>query len=107
MDFGVLLAELNLVKPGVYATLRQKFLMCALLHQAAVVNNEDDAGAANGGEAMGDNDAGFPFHELVQRIEDQALRLSVEAGARLIQDQDRSVANHRAGNRNALALAAR
>ena len=48
-----------------------------------------------------------PAHEPVERLLDQRLALRVHRRQRLVQHQDRRVAQQRAGDGDALALAAR
>src|SRR5487761_1925146 len=61
----------------------------------------------DGAEPMGDDERGAPLHQLVQRLQHLRLCLSVEAGRRLIQQQDGRVAYQRTGNGDALSLSTR
>ena len=45
-------------------------------------------------------------HQPPHRREDALARLGVEAGGGLVEQQDRGVADHRAGDRDTLALSA-
>ncbi len=48
-----------------------------------------------------------PWRETVDRLLDARLRLDVERAGRLVEHQDRRILEDRAGDRDALALAAR
>src|SRR5437879_3234349 len=56
-------------------------------------------------EPVGEDEGGAAAHEAVERLLDRGLALRVDRGERLVQDQDRRVAQERAGDRDALALA--
>ena len=57
-------------------------------------------------EAVGDDERGAAAGEAVEGAADQRLALGVERGGRLVEEQDRRVAQDGAGDREALALAA-
>ena len=78
-----------------------------LLHDPALVEDEDPVQRAHRREAVGDHDRGAPLHQPLHRLLDQRLRLRVEARGRLVQDQDRRIGQEGAGHGHALALAAR
>src|SRR3546814_3958942 len=60
----------------------------------------------SGGEAVGDDEGGAPADQLSQRLLNMALRLAVEGGGRLVEQQDGGVLQHGAGDGDALALTA-
>lgn len=47
-----------------------EFVVAAGFDDAAAVEHDDLVGAANGGEAMGDNDHGASFDEIGKRLLD-------------------------------------
>jgi hypothetical protein len=53
---------------------------------------------------VSDHDTRLTQHQAVQCVEDQLLRLRVQPGGRLVQNQDRQIADQRPRNRNALPL---
>ncbi len=55
---------------------------------------------------MSDHDGSLAFHQSIQRFEDQLFRSRVQAGAGLVQDQDRRIADDGAGDGDPLPLAA-
>ena len=99
--------ELQPGEAGVEAALGHQRVVRALLDDAAVVHHDDPVGAADGGEAVGDDDRRAVVHQPLERLLDQPLGFGVERGGRLVEQQDRRVAQQRAGDREALALAAR
>ena len=56
---------------------------------------------------MGDHDRGTPAHQRIEAFHHCRLALGVETGRRLVEHEDRRVAQDRAGNRDPLTLAAR
>jgi hypothetical protein len=50
---------------------------------------------------------GAAFHQMFERILHQPLAFGVERAGRFVEQQDRRIAQQRAGNGDALALAAR
>ncbi len=57
-------------------------------------------------EAVGEDQRGAALHQAVERLLDHGLALRIDGGQRLVEDQDRRVAQERAGDGDALALAA-
>ena len=80
--------------------------MGALLHDAAVVHNQDLVGMAHGLEPVRDHDdglvAGQSFNGLLQTV----LVLRVHAGGGFVQNDDGCILQHGAGNADALLFAA-
>ena len=80
--------------------------MRAALDDRAAVEHEDLVGVANRREPVRDRDRRASAGELVERLLDRALGLVVERGGGLVEDQYGRVAQDRAGDRDALLLAA-
>src|SRR5580658_8787909 len=76
------------------------------LDDGSIIQNKNGVGPANGGEPMRDHDGRFTLHQTIQGFEDQLLRSRVQAGAGLIQDQYRRIANDGPGDGNPLPLSA-
>ncbi len=79
----------------------------AALGHPALVEHQDAIRADDAREPVGEDQRGAPAHQPVERVLDDGLALRVHRGERLVQDQDRRVAEQRARDRDALALAAR
>src|SRR6185312_2070638 len=77
----------------------------AALDDAAAFDDEHGVGAADGGEAVGDDDGAAAVQEPVERALDHDLGRPVDVRGRLVQDQDARVGEQRAGDRDQLALA--
>jgi len=75
------------------------------LENPAALENEDLVGMADGGKPVRDHKASSVFHEVVERLLDQALGRGVHARGRLVENQDRRVFQEGAGDREALLLA--
>ena len=73
----------------------------------AVLQHHDLVGVAHGRQAVGDDEGGAARHQRLERLLDARLRRRVERAGRLVEDQDRRVLEQRAGDGQALALAAR
>ena len=72
----------------------------------AVLDEDDLVGVGHGDQVVGDDHRGAAVHEAAQRLEDAAGRFGVEAGGGLVEEQDGRVADHGAGDGDALALPA-
>ena len=92
---------------GVAAVQREQLLVGAALDQAAVVEDHDLLGVADGREPVGDRDRGPALRQLVERGLHRPLGLGVQRAGGLVEDEHGRVAQDRAGDRDALLLAAR
>ena len=78
--------------------------MGALLHHVPLVHHQDPVGIADGGEAVGDHEAGLPLHQLAHGPLDFPLGGGVDVAGRLVQDQHRRIVEHRPGDGQKLLL---
>ena len=101
----LLVAELHRVEVVVVALLAQQLGVGAPLDDLPVVQHHDLGRRLDGGEAVGDDEAGAPLHEHVQGPLDQLLGRGVHAGGGLVQDQDARVGDEGPGEGEQLALA--
>ena len=81
--------------------------MITLFDQAPVFNHDHAIHAFDGGQAMGDDEAGPAFAQHPECLLDMAFRFCIERGRCFVQDQDRRVLQQRARDGEPLALAAR
>ena len=101
------LAELDAIKLGIKPATRHQLVVGAFLGDHAVFENEDFVGIPDCAQPVRDGDHGAPLHEPLQSVDHQFFRLGVERGGGFIENKDRRVADDRAGNADALPLAAR
>ena len=80
--------------------------MRAFLDDPALVHHHDAVGGADRRQAVGDDDRRAMLHQPVERVLDQPLAFGVERGGRFVEQQQRRIAQQRAGNGDALALPA-
>ena len=80
--------------------------MGAGLGDLAGVEHQDAVGADDAGQAVRQDQCGAPGHQPVERLLDDRLVLGVDGRERFVQHQDRRVTQQRAGDGEALALAA-
>jgi hypothetical protein len=78
----------------------------AFLDDPAFVHHDDAVRGADGRQAVGNHDGRAMLHQPVERVLHQPLAFGVERRGRLVEKQQRRVAKQRAGNGDALALAA-
>ena len=71
------------------------------------IHHQDAVAGQHGREAVRDDERGAPLHQALERGLHQRLALGVERGGGLVEQQQRRVAQDRARDRDALALAAR
>ena len=62
--------------------------MAAAFGDASAFEDEDLVGVADGGEAVGYDEAGAVFHEAVERFLDKTLGGRVHAGCGFVEDED-------------------
>ena len=89
---------------GVVAALREQLVVGTAFHDAALVQHDDLIAIADGGQAVGDDDAGDAA--LCDGVDDLVLRLRVQGGRRLVHDADGRILGEGAGDFEPLALAA-
>ena len=81
--------------------------MRALFDNPAFIHHDDAVSLANGCQAVGDDDRGAAFHQMLKRILDQLLAFCVESAGRLVEQKDRGIAQQGAGDGDALPLPTR
>ena len=69
----------------------------AKLDDAAVFDDQDVVGSGDGGQSVGDDDAGPVGEQLVDGAFDQRLRRRIEAGRCLIENDETGVSSGRSG----------
>ena len=78
-----------------------------LLDDEAVLEHDDQVGAAHGREPVGDHEGGTAVQQPTERTLDPPLGGDVDGARRLVQDQDARVGEQRACERDELTLAER
>lgn len=96
--------ELERVEFGVQGTVLQKLFVGALADDFAISHDNNPVCGEYGGEAMSDDNAGSPLHEVVQSLLDDALGFSVQSRSGFVQDQKRRVLHDGPGNGQTLFL---
>src|SRR4051812_35686589 len=91
----------------VQALAREELAMRALLDDAAVLEHDDAVGAAHGGEAMRNHEAGAAVQRAPERRLDVALGEAVHIRRGLVEHEDLSVADDGTGEGQQLALSDR
>jgi hypothetical protein len=81
--------------------------VCALLGDATMVEDDDAAGVADRGEAVGDDDCGAAGEQAAEAALDSGLGVDVDVRGRLVEDQDARIGCGGTGERYELALAGR
>ena len=81
--------------------------MGALFDDAALIHHHDPVAGQNGREPMRDHQRGAVAHQFLQRGLHQGLGFGIERRSGLVEQQQRRVAQDRARDGDALALAAR
>ena len=80
--------------------------MRAHLDDAAVFHHDDAVGALDGGQPVGDDQGRAVLHRGFERRLHHPFTLGIECAGRLVEQQQRRVLQDRAGDADALALAA-
>ena len=91
---------------GVEAVAGHELVVGAAFGDDSALDDGDLVGVADGAETMGDGDDGLALHELFEGVDDEFFGFAVERGGGLVEQEDGAVADHDAGDADALALAA-
>ena len=78
--------------------------MVAGLAHMALVHHDELVGALDGGESVGDDDRGAPFHHARERVAHPQLGFGVYAGGGFVEHQDFRIVGQRPRKRNKLLL---
>ncbi len=89
------------------AVARQQFSVPAGFDDAPAVQHENAVGAFHRRQTVCDHQRGARAHEFLQCRLDVAFRFAVQSGGGFIEDQQRRILEQRAGDGDALPLAAR
>ncbi len=81
--------------------------VAAGLGHASLVHHQDAVGADDARQAVGEDERGAPDHEAIEGFLNDLLVFGIDRGQRLVQNQDRRIAQKRARDCDALPLAAR
>lgn len=93
------------VKLVVGAVLGHEFFVGAAFDDAAVIEDHDDVGILNGGEAVGDDEDGAAFHEGIHAALNEGFGTGVDGGGGFIKDHHRWIADGGPGDGKELSLA--
>ena len=99
-------ARLHVVEPRIAAAEPDQMVVRAVLDDAAVLERDDAVGLAHGRQPVRDDEDGAARRDALHVVLDDALALVVERARRLVEDQDARIADQRARDGDALALAA-
>src|SRR6266699_5902449 len=99
--------ELQVVEASIETVGGEQIVVAAALHDASLGQHHDEVGVLHRGQAVGDDEHGPVRHEALDRLLHQPLRLGIEGARRLVEDQERRIAQQRPRNGDALALAPR
>ena len=86
---------------------RNQLFVAAAFDDAAVVEDHDDIGILDGGQAVRDDKHRAALHQLIHAALDDGLGACVDGRCRLVQNHDRRVGDRRAGDGDELTLALR
>src|SRR5438132_265908 len=98
--------ELHVMEPPIDAAGREQGVVRPALHDAPLREHDDQIRVPHGREPVRDDEHGAVRHQAIDRLLHQALRLGVERARRLVENQDRGVAQQGARDRDAFALPA-
>ena len=78
--------------------------MGSSLDDASVFEDHDGVAVADGGQAVGDDEYGTPFHQVIHTLLYDLLCPGIDGGRGLIQDQHRRICDGRSGDGEELSL---
>src|SRR5690606_27512507 len=94
-------------QPAVDPLAREEILVLATLHYLALAQHQDQIRVPDRREPVRDHEDRPAGEQLLRSLLDQLLGLAVQRARRLVEDQDRRIAQHRPGDRDSLALTTR
>ncbi len=94
-------------QPTVRSFMRDQLRVATALRHRAVLQHQDAVGVDHARQAVRQDQRGAAGHQAIQRLLDDCLVLRIDRRQRLVQHQDRRVAQQCAGDGDTLALAAR
>ena len=100
----LLKAVLFVVELFVAAALGDELGVRPAFEDLALLDDEDLVGTANGGQAVRDDEGGPALAKVVEALLDERLGLTVEAGGRLVEDEDARIGEQSACDRETLPL---
>src|SRR5262249_29938985 len=106
-DSGALALEVDLVQSAIEGRGAPEVAVGSDGLDLARVDQDDPVGELEWAQAVRDEECGAVAGELLDRLADQGLVLDIDGARRLVEDEDGGVAEHRPGQRDSLALAAR
>src|SRR5690606_25733243 len=78
--------KLGVVDLSINRAAFQQFLVHATGHNLALLQHEDDVGVEYSADTLGDDEAGAPFHQPIQRLLNLILGLQVHAAGGVVQN---------------------
>ena len=94
-------------EPRIQPALLAQVLRSAGFDNAPTLHDHDAIDLLHGGEPVGDDQRGAPFHRRIQPLLHEDLRFGIERAGSLVQQQQACMLENRACNGDALALPAR
>src|SRR5581483_11476320 len=98
--------KLRLDQFGKESALADQLVERAGLDDASLAKHQNARGVADGAEPVRDHEGGAALHHLVERHVEAGFGQRIERAGRFVEDEDRRVLEQRAGDGEALALAA-
>ena len=98
--------ELLAVEPRVQTAVGEQLVVAAALDYSAVLHDDDQVGAQDRRQPVGDGDRRAALLDALDRGLDEPLRDRVKCRCRLVQHEDARVLEHHPGERDPLLLAA-
>jgi hypothetical protein len=80
--------------------------MSSGFHNRAVIHDHDEVGGAHRAEAVGDDEGGAVFENVVETLLDGAFAFGVERAGGFVEDEDARFLEQSAGDGDALLLPA-
>src|SRR6267378_4122567 len=99
--------ELQVVEAPVEAVGREQTVVAAALHDPPLRQHDDEIRVLHGRQPVRDDEHGPVRHQALDRLLHQPFRLGVERTRRLVEEQEGRIAQQRARDGDALALASR
>ena len=95
------------MKMSVATLAGQEFFMAAFLDDAPPMEDDNAIGQTYRAETVSDDERGASGRRALQRVDDRVLGGGIQAACGFVQNQNGSIAQHRAGDGDALLLASR
>ena len=100
------LSEIYLIQAAIEVASAEQLLVSTQVYRDALIEHEDAVREIQRGHSVGDQHRGAAANELLHCMMNQSFTFGINLACGFVQDEDRGIAQNRAGQSNSLPLPA-